>query len=113
MELVIDVKEEEGARCQFRDVEASSRGLLSMTSETVSGIYLLVLAETAFSPSIMYSLVIEMRKLRGGNTFGGFSASGVTNPRESPNDVNTPLHGRRAEAFDMCVDGAYLTVVGG
>ena len=113
MELAFDAKEKEGARYQVGDVEASSRGLLFMTSETVSGIHLLVLAETAFSPSIMYSLVIEMRKLRGGNTFGGFSASGVTNPREPPNNINTPLHGRRALAFDMCVDGAYLSVVGG
>ena len=37
MELVIDAKEEEGARCQFGDVEASSRGLLFVTSQTVSG----------------------------------------------------------------------------
>ena len=57
--------------------------------------------------------MIAGRQLRGGNTFGGVSASGVTDPREPPNNVNTPLHGRRAEAFDMCVDGAYLTVVGG
>ena len=61
----------------------------------------------------MYSHVIVERQLRGGNTFGGFSASGVTNSREPPNNVNTPLHGRRAEAFDVCADGAHLTVVGG
>ena len=34
-------------------------------------------------------------------------------PCESLNNINTPLHGRRAEAFDMSVDGAHFAVVGG
>ena len=40
MELVFDAKEEEGARYQVRDVEASSRGLLFVTTQTVSGTYI-------------------------------------------------------------------------
>ena len=38
MELVFDAKEEEGARYQIGDVEASSRGLLFVTSQTVLGV---------------------------------------------------------------------------
>ena len=40
MELVYDAKEEEGVRYQIGDVEASSRGLLFMTSQTVLGVYI-------------------------------------------------------------------------
>ena len=46
-------------------------------------------------------------------SLGGNSASGVAHTRQPLDNINTPLHGRRAEAFDMSVDGAYLTVVGG
>ena len=114
MELVVDAKEEEGARYQIGDVEASSRGLLFMTSQTVLGVNICFKRKRLLAlPSSMISHVIVGRQLRGGNAIGGSSASGVTDPREPPNNINTPLHGRRAEAFDMCVDGAYLTVVGG
>ena len=40
MELAFDAKEEEGARCQVGDVEASSRRLLFMTSQTALGVYI-------------------------------------------------------------------------
>ena len=50
MELVLDAKEEEGARYRDGDVEASSRGLLFMTTQTVLGIYIFVLSGNGFLP---------------------------------------------------------------